>query len=107
MGYMPGQLSFKIRIRSLMVCSRARKISKLNPTCDVQGRVSESGSGRSTDTDSFNTSHVMPAAVEARIGPKLGRVTPFPLDRTSPKTGTSVADDRKMSTLSAFSEEAE
>ena len=76
----------------------------MNAGC-VQGCTSDGGSGRSTDTDTFNVSHVAPAHVDARVSPKLDRVTPFPLDRTSPKTGTSLADEKKLSTLSAFTEE--
>lgn len=77
------------------------------PPRRVQAPPSEAGSGRSTASDTFSTSHVIPAAVEARAGPKLGRITPFPLDRTAPPPARSLAEGRKSQSpaLTALTED--
>ena len=68
--------------------------------------MQDTGSGRSLEADTFNPSHVAPEAVEKRAGPKLGRITPFPFDRTSSALGRSSSMGGKPA-MSAFSEDAD
>lgn len=125
-----GNVCFGARREKAVVCSDCKKVADKEATPEERGAwhmdgdeavcgncasqrdqqkelPSEAGSGRSTASDTFSTSHVIPADVEARAGPKLGRITPFPLDRTVPPPARSLAEGRKSQSpaLTAFSED--